>query len=344
MTTSSLSLKVLRVTVIVCTWNRSRALRAAVASLLTLQTDAGLDFEVLIVDDGSTDDTREVVRALSAAAASQNRAVDVRYVWQRNQGVAMARNNGVAHARGEWVAFFDDDQLAEPVWLAELLEAARSAQADVVGGPCVLELPTDGPNLPRTIRRLLGENPVMQEASSSIISRLDPRKRQNRLPGTGNALIRKSLFATVGTFAGDRTYGEDLHFFRRAEMSGARFTIAPRAIVRHVIPITRLNREHLLTIAEKGGRSQGEIEAALAPLMRVAGRVALRVMHLVGWTLPSLLIAWVTQDPIRMLSKQCSVRVAVSYVAAVASTIVRKRRLHVMQPAEQAVAEESGRV
>jgi succinoglycan biosynthesis protein ExoM len=319
-------------------------LKAALASLLALQTDAGLDVEVLVVDDGSTDETGEAVRAISADAVSQNRAVEVRYVWQPNQGVALARNTGVALAPGEWVAFFDDDQIAEPEWLAELLEAARRTRADVVGGPCVLELPTDGANLPRTIRRLLGENPVMQEDTSRGISRFDPRKRQNRLPGTGNALIRKSLFSTVGMFAADRTYGEDLHFFRRAEMSGARFAIAPRAVVRHVIPVTRLTRKYLLKVSENGGRSQGEIDAALAPMTIVAGRVALRVVHLVAWTLPALLVAWATRDPIRVLSKQCSLRVAVSYLAGVASTIVRNRRMHVRQPARQAAAAENGRV
>ncbi|HEX5473747.1 MAG TPA: glycosyltransferase [Vicinamibacterales bacterium] len=311
------------ITVIVCTWNRCGSLRNALASLTSLRTVPGGGFEILVIDDGSVDATRDIVRTLAAGAA-----VDLRYVWQPNQGIAAARNRGVAEARGEWVAFFDDDQVAEPQWLAELFTAAVDCRADAVGGPCVLDLP-DGAvaDLPRTIRRLLGENPVMLEPLSTGVSRLDPRRRQNALPGTGNALIRKTLLAALGGFAPDRRYGEDLQFFRRAQVSGARFAIASRAVVRHVIPAARLSSAYLLAVADKGGRSQGEIDAELAGPGTVVARLVLRVVHLVAWTLPGLAVHRLRRQPVHVLSKRCSARVARSYVAGVASAMIRKKRL-----------------
>ena len=108
-------------------------LRAALESLTRLRTQPEFDYEVLVVDDGSTDETARVVQSVMDTSV-----VDIRYLRQENRGIAGARNTGVFHARGSWVAFFDDDQLAEPDWLVHLLAAASSSGADCVGGPALL--------------------------------------------------------------------------------------------------------------------------------------------------------------------------------------------------------------
>lgn len=96
------------VSVIIATWNRSASLQRAVRSALA-QTHPPL--EVLVCDDGSTDDTEEVVRSLG----------DSRVIWlpgERAGRPAIPRNRGIRSSRGEWLAFLDDDD----AWLPEKLE------------------------------------------------------------------------------------------------------------------------------------------------------------------------------------------------------------------------------
>src|SRR5215211_4680469 len=85
-----------RVSVVIATWNRSNYLRLAIESVLR---QSFRSFEVLVVDDGSTDDTAEVVRAFGAP---------VRLIQQRNQGRSTARNAGIREARGDLIALLDD--------------------------------------------------------------------------------------------------------------------------------------------------------------------------------------------------------------------------------------------
>lgn len=95
--------------IVICTFNRSERLGDLVRRLLAEQ-DA--DFEILVVDDGSTDDTKAVV-----AAIDDHRT---RYVHQTNGGLSVARNTGLREAAGDLVAFVDDDDRPVPEWAARL--------------------------------------------------------------------------------------------------------------------------------------------------------------------------------------------------------------------------------
>jgi len=133
------------VSVVVCTYNRARLLAEALASLVRQQTGDRFQYEVLVVDNGSTDETPQVVaeaaRLPAAAGGRSSGPQSVRWVREPRPGVAAARNCGVGNARGRWIAFFDDDQIAEPDWLAHLVEVARRTGAACVGGTVRLQLP-----------------------------------------------------------------------------------------------------------------------------------------------------------------------------------------------------------
>src|SRR5688500_5293442 len=92
--------------VIICTYNRAAVLPRAIQSVLD-QTFT--DFELVVVDDGSTDATEVVVRAVADHR--------VRYVRRDNGGLSAARNSGVANATGRFVIFLDDDDQGLPDWL-----------------------------------------------------------------------------------------------------------------------------------------------------------------------------------------------------------------------------------
>lgn len=95
-----------RFTVVLNTYNRADVLPRAVASVLAQSEH---DFELVVVDDGSTDGTAEVVAGFDDAR--------VRYIRRDNGGLAAARNTGIAEARGTYVTFLDDDDEATPRWL-----------------------------------------------------------------------------------------------------------------------------------------------------------------------------------------------------------------------------------
>lgn len=111
------------VSVVIVTYNKADTLRAAVESVLS-QTYS--DFEILIVDDGSTDQTAEVARGFGPK---------VRYLPKENGGTGSARNLGIAHALGQYTAFLDGDDL----WLPQKLEiqmAAFEREPDLLGVQC----------------------------------------------------------------------------------------------------------------------------------------------------------------------------------------------------------------
>ncbi len=103
------------VSVIIPTYNRCAYSQEAIDSVLA-QTYT--DYEIIVVDDGSTDDTGEVLR--------QRYGDRIRYAWQENGGQALARNHGVALARGELLAFLDSDDRYLPTYLAEQVKALQS--------------------------------------------------------------------------------------------------------------------------------------------------------------------------------------------------------------------------
>ena len=108
-----------KVSILIPSYNNAHYLPQAIDSALN-QTFQ--DFEIIIIDDGSTDNTREIVERYLKRAPDK-----IRYIYQDNQGLARARNTGLRHARGEYVALLD----ADDVWLpARLEETVKILDAD----------------------------------------------------------------------------------------------------------------------------------------------------------------------------------------------------------------------
>src|SRR5215472_10512894 len=105
----------LSVTVIVCTYNRCHVLADTLASVTASQMPDSVTWEVLVVDNKSTDQTREVVEDFSHDSGGR-----VRYLLEPERGKSYALNAGIANARGEVLAFLDDDVTVEPTWLHNL--------------------------------------------------------------------------------------------------------------------------------------------------------------------------------------------------------------------------------
>ena len=138
-----------QVTVVVCTYDRADRVGRTVQGVLAQE---GPTFELVVVDDGSTDATPEVLAALADELAAAVVAAEadggdpgdpgdrLRVVRQRNAGLGAARNAGLAAARGEWVVFLDDDDVPDPGWLAGLAGPTTDA---TVGISCVGAIAVD---------------------------------------------------------------------------------------------------------------------------------------------------------------------------------------------------------
>lgn len=205
------------VSVIVCTRNRRDALARLLERLEQLVVPAGLRWELIVVDNGSTDGT-------AALLASWPRKLPLRVVTELTAGLSRARNTGLAAATGDVLLFTDDDCLPDPQWLAAIHDDfARAPSLGVLGGRVELFDERDQPTTTRT-SRVRGEITTAFNLDSII--------------GCNMAFRRSSLLAAGpfdialggGTGAGA---GEDVDFVYRALRAGLRIEYSPDALVYH---------------------------------------------------------------------------------------------------------------
>jgi glycosyltransferase involved in cell wall biosynthesis len=287
------------VSVVICTYNRAALLGDALDSVLRQSVPPGIGFETVVVDDGSTDDTAAVVRQRAGTSATP-----VRYVRISHGGVSAARNAGLEAARGDWIAFMDDDEIAYPDWLANLLCAALAHDADCVSGRNEIAIGSQPFELAESVRKLLGDNSFMAKPGSTV------------LPGCGNALIRRSVLAKIDGFDPALVYGEDADFFRRARRAGARIVFAPDARITHLVPKHRLETSYLFAIARAGAESQVSEDFKDGGTRILLRTCFLRFVHLGVSVLPRLLSGWLGQNPGRLLGARSTAQFGKAYLFA----------------------------
>ncbi len=289
------------VSIVVCTHNRAGSLAGALESLAMLDARNFL-YEIVVVDNASTDETPQVV-----LDAAQRYEVPIRHVKEERAGVAFARNRGIKEARGEWVAFFDDGQLADRRWLAELLATAENKSVRCVGGAVWLKLPENvNRSLAPICRELLGET-VGQGALHKYNYRVTP--------GTGNLLLHCSLFDEVGRFDESLNLrGEDTDLFRRIHGQGNEAWYTSKAIVWHVIPTERLSDEYLMSVSRLNvpGMAANERDIwgrRLYPMVYAARMAQTVLLHL-----PRLAWACLVRNSERALGARCRLEMARCYL------------------------------
>ena len=117
------------VSVIVCTYNRSGSLLDTLDSLANMVVSKSVDWEVLVVDNNSTDDTKKITEAFIDRGNHH-----FRYLLEPVQGLSFARNRGINTSGGRILAFTDDDVLVDKNWLMKIIETIELYNADCVGG------------------------------------------------------------------------------------------------------------------------------------------------------------------------------------------------------------------
>lgn len=237
------------ITVAICTRNRAALLEKALQSVLA-QLDS--DTEVLVVDNGSTDRTPQLLAECAAASPA------VRAHTERAPGISAARNAALARARGEYVLFFDDDQEALPGWLAayrRFLANPPNGKVACVGGAVLPHF--EGP-VPAWVDRVR-----FQMALSAETRRLD----DSAFPGCGNCAYHRQRALEVGGFSAELRRCEETELVLRLKSAGYEVWWLAQAPIRHFIPRQRLRLGALCRLAFAEGRS-----VALIRLGAVEGR------------------------------------------------------------------------
>jgi glycosyltransferase involved in cell wall biosynthesis len=201
------------ISIVLPTYNRRRSLERVLAGL-ELQTLPKDRFEAVIVDDGSTDDTRQWLEQNST------RSYPLLAVRQQNGGPAMARNAGVAAARGDLILFLDDDVEPTPDLLAEHL-SSHEAEADVVVIGTLA-------SLAHYAQPWVAWEQAKLERQYEAMARGDwaPTFRQF---WTGNASVSRQHVLGAGGFDASFLRAEDVELGRRLHERGLRFRFNPRA-------------------------------------------------------------------------------------------------------------------
>jgi glycosyltransferase involved in cell wall biosynthesis len=189
------------VDVVVPCYNGARYLAEALDSIWSQTVRPG---EVIVVDDGSTDDT---------AAVAQTHRPRVRYVYQANSGIASARNRGVSLSQGEFLAFLDADDLWEPAKLEKQFAALQAAtELDAVFAHARQFVSPDVADDPVVQRLRVPTEPMAAYYASTL-------------------LIRRPALVRVGLFAAEYSIGEFIDWYARAVDAGLKMRLLPEVLV-----------------------------------------------------------------------------------------------------------------
>jgi glycosyltransferase involved in cell wall biosynthesis len=273
----------LSISVVVPTYNRSRIVLAGIESVLAQTHPA---FEIIVVDDGSSDGTREMLqRFIDQRSGYGNAAPQIRYFYQSNQGQSAARNKGIAEARGEWIAFMDSDDPWHPEKLE--LQARAITQFKNECGACFTDATLIN-NLTLNTTALQTTNERFEQPFG-ILS--DPALRLTKTFGTcwvQTFVIRTDLIRQIGGFDRDLHFAEDQDFLFRLAL-GTKFCYVNKPLVSidrtdvHSDPNVAPRPWDKLEVRLQGAQYMNEkwlkLDAALPSNVRKSSRRRLRAIH-----------------------------------------------------------------
>lgn len=229
------------ITVILCTYNRCSSLKTALGSVALSQLPPSVSWEVLVVDNNSTDQTREVVERFASQYPGR-----FRYMFEARPGKSNALNAALQNTNADVLAFMDDDVLVEPDWLHLLTSIFESPEYSGAGGRILPEanfllpfwLETSGP----------------YALAPLAMFDLGPTAGRLHEPPFGtNMAFRREVFSRYGNFRkdlgprpGSEIRSEDTEFGMRLIKGGEHLWYEPAAVVHHEIARSRVTRQYFL--------------------------------------------------------------------------------------------------
>ena len=287
----------MNVTVILCTYNRCGDLAKTLDSLASSTLPSSVAWEVLVVDNNSNDQTRDV--ALDFCRRYPNR---FRYLFEPHPGKSYALNSGIREAHGEILAFTDDDLIVDTTWLQNLTIPFGNGAWAGVGGRTLLEQGFSPPHW-------LALNGWYGMGGILALCDFGDKPRELDWPPYGaNMAFRKKMFEKYGGFRTDLgptpegkipRPNEDTEFGRRLMAAGERLWYEPSAVVHHPVPEKRLKKSYFLAWWFDYGRALTR-EKGKRPHFYGIPRHHLSIPTMIVTRMPVDMLRWVlTWDPQR---------------------------------------------
>jgi glycosyltransferase involved in cell wall biosynthesis len=240
------------ISVVICTRNRADQLGRALATVAALEIPKDLNWEMLLVDNGSSDHTAKVIERFAGQ-------FPIRYVFEPLPGLSNARNRGIVEAQGQYLCWTDDDVQIEKDWLRAYYDAfERHPEAAFFGGPIEPVLEGDTPKWFDKNRatfasilaeRNLGAEPVLLTSEGG------------RLPYGANYAVRAveqrrhPYDPRLGVSPNQKRLGEETQSITEIEREGAVGYWVPDARVRHIIPASRQTLEYVKSYQMSSGET-----------------------------------------------------------------------------------------
>jgi len=242
----------MKISVIICTYNRCESLERTLKSFTEISTPEGSSWELILVDNNSKDKTKILVEEFK-----KNCKLNIEYIFEEKPGLSHARNQGIKQAKGEIIAFTDDDVIVDRYWLSNIERAFEEHDVSCVGGKIlpIWEIPKPEWLIPQLhyILALLdrGDKPFYLE--SPII-------------WGANFSLKADIFGKYGGFdtnlgriPGRLFAGEETEFARRILNEGEKILYDPNAVVYHYIPSDKISKRYF----RKWKYDQGILRASL---------------------------------------------------------------------------------
>jgi GT2 family glycosyltransferase len=208
------------ISVVIVNWNRRELLRACLESV---KRQDGVAFEIIVVDNGSTDGSPDLALGFGAQVIRN----------PENRGFCVANNQGIRAARGEFIALLNNDAEAEPGWLAALCRACSRAP-DVGMAASKVLVWEDPKRIDKTGHLMFPDGQNRGRGTGMLDHGQYDREEEVLWPDGCAALYRREMLENIGGFDEDFfAYGDDAELGLRARIAGWRCIYTPSAVVRH---------------------------------------------------------------------------------------------------------------
>jgi glycosyltransferase involved in cell wall biosynthesis len=238
-------------TVIICTWNRANTLANALSSIHASIVPSDLQWEVLVVDNNSTDSTKSVCDSFIELDPLR-----YRYLFEAQQGKTNALNAAFKVAAGKVFALTDDDVTVDSHWVSNIYSTIQKFDCAAVGGRIIPQWHCPRPSW------IAFEGPYRHPAYGGIVN-FDKGDSACELTSTAvgaNMALRKSAVEKHGPYRTDLNRindllgGEDTEYCRRLMHAGEKLIYAPDAVVYHPVEQFRTTRKYMRSFAFHYGR------------------------------------------------------------------------------------------